>query len=69
MKSATASFTINSVQMNWDEDSRRKEKPCVRCGKSTKGRMSGVGGIKKAAHISCAMKAAIDKALQFGGAA
>jgi hypothetical protein len=64
-----ASLTINTVELNWDENSRRKEKPCIRCGKPTRGRMSGVGGIKKPAHAACAIVAAFDKSKQLAGGA
>lgn len=63
-KQGITSFRVNDLEMNWDEDSRRVLKPCVKCSKPTRGRMANGGGIKKAAHISCAMALTIDSAVK-----
>jgi hypothetical protein len=63
-KGAVASLTINDLSMDWTEDSRRVDKPCVKCGKPTKGRMKNGSGLVRAAHVSCAMGMTIDKAVK-----
>ena len=60
--SGSLTLKINDLEMSWDEDSRRKERSCVKCGKSTRGRTWGVGGIKKPACVGCAMDIALSKA-------
>ncbi len=64
MANGTMYFQINDLSVSWDEVPRRVEKPCVHCGKPTKGRAKGVGGLSKPAHMSCAMSTVTDKALK-----
>lgn len=61
---AKASLTINAPEVSWDEDSRRVLKPCFECKTPTRGRMTGVGGIKTPACVSHALGSVIDKALK-----
>ena len=64
------SLRINAVETNWDESDRRVEKPCIVCGKKTRGRTWNGGGIKHPACIGCSILNGIDRAKKiYGGAA
>ena len=67
MNSGAMVLKINQLEVNWTEDSRRKEKPCVKCGKMTRGRAANGGGIKKPACVGCSIDLAFTQAKKVYG--
>ena len=59
-------LVINGLQVNWDDSPRRILKPCVKCGKKTRGRTWGGGGLKKPSCIGCSIDLAFAKAKESG---
>lgn len=65
MAQSSLKYELNDFVMNWTDSSRRKCKPCVKCGEPTTGRMTAnlTGDDKpEAAHVGCALDIATDHA-------
>jgi hypothetical protein len=58
---------VNELEINWDDSSRRVERPCQDCGKPTCGRTWGLGGLKKPSCLSCSISTGIKKIQQIYG--
>ncbi|HSU19929.1 MAG TPA: hypothetical protein VLI45_09330 [Acidobacteriaceae bacterium] len=54
-KTSAAALRVNNVQIDWTNDSRRKERPCRGCKLPTTGRRDEVGGRSSAWCLPCAM--------------
>jgi hypothetical protein len=59
-KVAEMEWTINGLQLDWNEDSKRKARPCFGCKAPTKGRARWDGPpsaswIGRAACVGCAI--------------
>ena len=60
---AKMEMQIDSVNVRFVESTRAAKKPCVKCGKPTRGRLTTNGGKPEAAHLECAISQTIGGAL------
>lgn len=57
------SFSINSLEINWSEDSKRKATPCHYCKTPTRGRTNIATNGGKSRPFSACQKCAIEQAV------
>jgi hypothetical protein len=62
-KTTVLTLKVNDLELHWDEEQWRVEKPCEKCQKKTRGRHWTGGGLKKPAHVACAIDLFMKRAL------